>query len=384
MHLIKKSIIVAVAIIYAAAMNGCGNNHSENHHEEHDQEHEEKEHGHNEDEIVIEPEDAAKFGIVVESVAPETFHDVINVTGQIIGSSANQAIVTATTAGIITLKKNFIIGEQIGANSTIGTISAKNISGGDPNQMARVAIANAKRQLDRLEPLLKEGIITQREYDAALAEYQSAQAAYSPTGSSGKVVSPIAGIVSQILVGSGQYVEIGTPIAVIVKNSDLVLRADLPEKYRDKLNTISTAIMRPSYSEHWISIDSLSGKRTTAVAGDAIAKAGYIPVYFTIKNNGTLSNGTYVDVCLKCQGSTPAITLPTDAIVEQQGAYFAYVKTGDHSYEKRKIELGETAGDRRRVISGIEAGDQVVMKGAIVVKLAESSGAVPEGHSHNH
>lgn len=34
--------------------------------------------------------------------------------------------------------------------------------------------------------------------------------------------------------------------------------------------------------------------------------------------------------------------------------------------------------------SGLKTGDELVTEGATVVKMAESSGAVPEGHSHNH
>lgn len=397
MHSIQTIITSLLLTIYCGLMTSChsasdGHENHDHDHEMHDHDgenhgdhdHEHEKHDHSDDEIVIEPSDAEKFGIVVETVAEHPFNDVLAVTGQIVGSSANESVITATTPGILTLKGNILIGQDIKAHAVIGTISAKNISGGDPNNAARVAIASAKRQLDRLEPLLREGIVTQREYDQALSEYEAAKAAYSPSGANGTVVSPIAGVITQLFVSSGQYVEIGTPIATVAKNNTLVIRADLPEKNRNMLGQIKTALFRPTYSQEWISIDSIGGKRTQSAPTDAIAKAGYIPVYFTVNNDGSLTNGTYVDVNLLGEGCAPAITLPSEAIVEQQGNYFAYVRTGDHSYEKRKIELGESSGSRRKVISGIKAGDNVVVKGAVMVKIAESSGAVPEGHTHNH
>ena len=48
------------------------------------------------------------------------------------------------------------------------------------------------------------------------------------------------------------------------------------------------------------------------------------------------------------------------------------------------MELGATDGARREILSGIKNGDKVVTAGTTYVRLAESSGAVPEGHSHNH
>ena len=396
MNKLKTIALTFIAISYIGMMSGCSSadkhhDHDHDHemhdhdgedHDDHDHDHEKHDHG--DDEIVIEPSEAEKFGIKVESIVEQPFNDVISVTGQIIGSSSNEAVIAATTPGILTLKGNILIGSEVKAHTTIGTITAQNISGGDPNNAARVAIASAKRQLDRLEPLLREGIVTQREYDAALAEYEAAKAAYSPSASSGTVISPIAGVITQLFVSSGQYVEVGTPIASVARNSTLVIRADLPEKNRQMVGQIKTALFRPSYSNEWISIDSLGGKLTQVAPADAIAKAGFIPVYFTIKNDGSLTNGTYVDVNLLGEGSAPAISLPTDAIVEQQGNYFAYIKSGDHSYEKRRIELGESSGGRRKVVSGLKSGEQVVVKGAIMVKIAESSGTVPEGHTHNH
>lgn len=396
----SRSVVSATAAVYLAMMMACSpaenhsahdhNHESHEHHghggdegEDHDHDHE-AEHDHAEGEIVVEPEEAQKFGIETQVVTEQPFSDVVRVSGQIISSSADQAVLTANTPGIITLKGNPMIGQQVGAHQTIASITAKNISGGDPNNAARVAIASAKRQLDRLEPLLKEGIVTRREYDEALAQYQAAQAAYSPSASSGTVAASFAGVITQLFVTSGQYVELGAPIATIAKNSTLVLRADLPEKYRQMIDRITSATFRPTYSDTWISIDSIGGKRTQVPAGQAVAQAGYIPVYFSVNNDGTLSNGTFIDVCLLGEGSTPAVALPTEAIVEQQGAYFAYVKTGDHSYEKRKLTLGDSAGSITRILSGVKPGDNVVVKGAVVVKLAESSGAVPEGHTHNH
>jgi hypothetical protein len=45
--------------------------------------------------------------------------------------------------------------------------------------------------------------------------------------------------------------------------------------------------------------------------------------------------------------------------------------------------LGLNNGEEVEIISGIKEGDEIVTKGAILVKLASQANSVP-GHSHEH
>lgn len=53
-------------------------------------------------------------------------------------------------------------------------------------------------------------------------------------------------------------------------------------------------------------------------------------------------------------------------------------------FRKIPVTIGRSDGSRREILSGISAGDRIVARGTTFVRLAESSGAVPEGHSHSH
>lgn len=336
-----------------------------------------------EGEIILSHEDAERFGVKTDTIFPQPFNSVIRVTGQLSGNATDEATISAPTAGIIKLSNIISIGSKINQGSTMGFISARNLSGGDPNESARVAVTSAKRELDRLEPLMKEGIVTKKEYNAALAAYQSAKAAYSPTASSGSVSAPISGVISEVYVKSGDFVSTGTPIARISKNSALILYADLPEKYRTSADNIVSANIRMPYSDSWINIDSLGGKRLLSSGANTIARAGYIPVLFSLTNNGTMSAGSFVDISLITSDATESISVPQNAIIEQQGNYFVFVKTSDHGFKKRKVTPGQSDGCRTKILSGINSGDIVVTEGATIIRLAENQGNIPH-HSHNH
>lgn len=336
-------------------------------------------------EIIIEPVDAQKFGLVTETVSKQEFNDVIKASGRIMNSSAGEATVVAPGPGIVRIADNINVGTEVSKGARIATLSPESVSCGNPNASARAAVNAAKREVDRLKPLLDEKIVTRREYDAAVAAYQTALASYSPVASSNTAFSPINGIITSLAVKTGGYVEAGTPLATVSRNSTLLLRVDLPEKYRSRIADIENANIRTSYSDRWINLDSLCGKKTAANAADVIvAEAGYIPVYFSFVSDGRMAAGDFADVCLLLSTDKEAIAVPDEAIVEQMGNYFVYVKSGDHSYEKRRIEKGESNGTLTQVTSGLAEGEIVVTKGATMVRLAETANVVPEGHSHTH
>ena len=377
----KKYFLFNVwVIIFASLLVSCSSHDSSKETDSHHSSH--AGHSH-EGEIVISNEDAADFGIVVEQTYPQPFNSVIKVTGQITANSSDEFVVSAPIAGMLTLNSIVATGAEVKAGLPIGSVSVNNVSGGNPNESAKVAVEAAKKELERLEPLLKEGIVTQKEYNLALANYQSAKSMYSPQASGG-LSSPISGVISEVYVKSGVYVSVGTPIVKISKNVSLMLLADLPEKYKSFLPDVVSANIRLPYTDEWVSIDSLDSNKMTFGAGENISRTGYIPVLFSISNDGRFSSGSYVDVCLVCQSNKETLSVPNGAIIEQQGNYFVFVKTGGHSYKKHKVELGDSNGFKTQILSGVKPGSNVVVKGAMMVLLSEQSGKIPHGHSHNH
>ena len=340
---ILTTLIIASTCTPSAKDDGLGHNHDHGSHGAHS-----NNHG---NEIVLPAESAKKFGVYSQMVKPQDFNNIIKVTGQIESAASEQSIVTATAPGIINFKPGIVEGKSINKGTIIATITSKEIAGGDKNESDRVKVEAAKRELDRLTPLHKDSIITTKEYNAAVEAYEQAKAAYSgvPSGS-----------------------------------DRLTLRADLPEKYYPYLSTIKTATFRASYSNETIHLNEVNGRLISTPSTASAQQSGYIPIHFSFDNNGSAVPGAYVEIFLIGNVKPDAIVLPIDAITEQQGKHYVYVKLDEECYEKRLVTIGNSNGDEIEILSGLTRKDEVVTKGAIIVKLAESSGAVPEGHSHNH
>ena len=374
---IFATITILISCTPSAKDDGLGHNHDHGSHGS-------SEKNNNSSEIILPIKSAEKFGVYSQMVKPRDFNNIIKVTGQIESAASEQSIVTATAPGIINFKSGIVEGKTISKGTIIATITSKEITGGDPNESAKVKVEAAKRELDRLTPLHKDSIITTKEYNAAVEAYEQAKAAYIGVPSGGSAKAATSGEITQLFVKEGEYVTAGQQIATISGSSRLILRADLPEKYYPYLSTIKTASFKTSYSNETTHLNEVNGRLVSTPTTASAQQSGYIPIHFSFDNNGSAVPGAYVEIFLHGNIKPNTIVLPIDAIIEQQGKHYVYIKLDEECYEKRLVTIGNSNGNEIEILSGLTRKDEVVTKGAIIVKLAESSGAVPEGHSHNH
>ena len=190
-------------------------------------------------------------------------------------------------------------------------------------------------------------------------------------------------MITDIFVTSGQYVEVGTPVATVANNARLTLRADVPEKDMAFIPSVVSANFRPDYSESIISLDDLNGRIITT-QGSANARNGYIPVYFTFSGNGNTIPGAFAEIYLKGVARDGVASVPREALIEMQGNKYVYVCEDGHAYEKRLVKTGASDGSRVEIKDGVKENEQVVVKGAAVMRMAETSAIAPPAHTHNH
>lgn len=362
-----------------------GHDHDE--HEHHDADHDHHSHeGHDHgagDEIVLEPERAAKFGVRVEHVHAGEFTDALRVSGRITGTATNSGSVSSPKAGIFTFANGITAGTRVASGQVIGMVRSTGVTGGDSNAAAKAALDAAKRELDRIKPLYEKQLVTAERYNQALSDYEIAKATYSPVAASGRVTAPVAGVITEFTVGQGEFVEAGTVVAHLADGSSLTLTADVPDRYLASVRNFDDARIVLNHTGETVDISTLHGCKV-AGSGSVSATPGYIPVVFTFDNNGDFVPGQYVEVYLLGQPRQDVITVPLSAISEQQGNYFVYIRIDDEGYVKSPVTLGARDGRRVEITHGVHPHDDVVIEGVTAVRLAETSGVVPEGHTHSH
>lgn len=334
------------------------------------------------DEIIFSTEKAKHFGIETQTVTKKNFNEIIKVSGQIMPAQGDESVISAKSSGIITLNVNAIEGKQIGKGTSIGHISSENVAGGDANESARINYEAAKRELERITPLYHDRIITEREYNQAKQIYEQAKAAMvSNTGAGSYATSNISGTITKMFVKDGEYVETGTAIALVSKNSNLILRADLPNKYAPMVSSIKTANFKPAYTETVYDLSQLNGK-IVSNKNLSVVTPGYIPINFEFTNSVKIVPGSYAEIYLVGTSKNNCITVPLSAITEEEGFFFVYAKVHHEAYMKKEVKLGMNNGESVEILSGLHEGEEIVTKGAILIKLSQAT-TVP-GHSHEH
>lgn len=354
---------------------------------EHDHEHEHEGHSHGAGIIELEPEAAKAAGVVVKTVERGTFHDVLQVSGSITAASCDETTVVATVAGVVKHSMHISEGMAIKQGATVYHIASDKLQDGDQAQRVRINFLAAKREYDRALPLVKEKIISEKDFSVIRTEYETARLAYEAIGKGGSskgvaVTAPMPGYIKSCSVKDGDYVEVGTPLMVITRNQHLYLRAEVPVRYYSELSKIRSAKFRTQYSHDVIDLKAVNGTLMSS-GKSAVSTSAYVPVTFQLDNRGDIVPGAYAEVFLITGERQNIVSLPTTALTEEQGVYYVYIQEDEDCYRKQEVRLGTTDGELTEITSGLKGGEKVVTAGAIAVKLASASKAIP-GHTHNH
>lgn len=368
---------------------GCGEHAHDHEHENHDHEaeiHAEEKTAHS-DEIVLTPEKAKAAGVEAEVIHPGAFREVIQAGGQILSAQGQEATVVAASSGVVSFSRKIAEGIEVGQGSELLSVSAEHIQEGDPVRKAKVAYEKAKEEYERAEKLVGSQIVSQKEFAALREAYQNARLTYeallpSKSGKGVAVKAPIGGFVKNCLVKEGDYATVGQPLMTVTQMRRLVLKADVSERYYAQLPRIVSANFKTPYNNKVYCLENLGGKVLSfgKSSGDT---SYYVPMIFEFDNRGDMVPGAFVEVFLLSGERQGVISLPESALTEEQGLYFVYLKLDDECYKKQEVQLGTSNGERVEILSGLKDGDTVVTRGAIHVKLAAASNAIP-AHSHNH
>lgn len=346
---------------------------------------------HGSGDITYSKEQAWKTEFANTKLKKQPFTEVIKTSGIILSAPGDEMIVTAKAKGIVMLsgsKTN--IGSEVKATTNLFIITSGELSEGsiDANyKQAKTNYDQAKADYDRAKDLVKDQIISQRDFLNDKSDFENAQTAFNALAknhsSKGQTVSArMNGFVKNILVSEGQFVEAGTPLAIISKNKKLILRANVSQKYFDKLPAITSANFKTADNENTFSTSQLNGK-LISFGKSAAPNSPFIPITFEIDNIGTLISGSAAEVYLKSFPIPDALVVPISALIEEQGIFFVYVQIEGERFQKREVKLGASDGLQVQLLTGVSEGERVVTKGAYQIKLSTASGTLP-AHGHEH
>jgi cobalt-zinc-cadmium efflux system membrane fusion protein len=319
--------------------------------------------------------DASRAFVTVEVLAPAESSIARNYFGRTAFRPNALSAVTAPFAGRVAAVA-CEPGQRVRAGATLFTIQSGDVLGIRASlDQARIKARTAEEVLARQAEMVKRGVgleIERFDAEMKLREARSElarserNAALAGTGEGAlvEVRSPVDGVVVSVRAANGATVQPGgDPLVEIGNPRGLWVLADVPE---GEVNQIAKA------AKAQVTISALNltlAGRVAGIAPRSDPETRRTPIYVELTQPpADLRAGLLVRVAIAPQGAAGELWLPVTAVLLKEGGKrVVYLEDKDGRFVVREIETGDERGGRVRVLKGLEAGDRVVMRGALLV-----------------
>jgi len=315
----------------------------------------------------------AQAPVHVANVESNKIVDVIQISGSVVADY--DANLSVEVAGMVRR-----IEKRMGDNAKQGdvlirlddTLARHSMEMSDANMReATIALYDAQRRLDELQQLqIKQSVaestirdlqanVKQRE--AALARSRAQWQRDSEIVARHQIKAPFDGIIARRMVDPGEWVSQGKTALQMVALDKLWLDFSIPESVLDKLDQESTL----SYQLLQSSEQHDAYVRTIIPVADTQSRS--VILRAEPKNNSGLFPGMAITGSLVIDTGKIGITVSRDAILRRtDGRRIVWTverKDGLDIATENTIEVGRTMGNQVEILSGLTAGDTVVIRG---------------------
>ncbi len=232
---------------------------------------------------------------------------------------------------------------------------------------AKVAYVQARTQFDNAQKHLTalRSVSHDEQAKAASAQLAAAKGHYESTEaqlSYSEVRSPLTGVVTDRPLYSGEMASAGTPLLTVMDTSQLVARANIPEREAAYLKVGDDAVIAQEGGE-------LHGK-VIVVSPAVDPNSTTVQVWVRAANPGErLKAGVTVRLSIVAETLRDAVLAPLPALLPSTDGSNAVLVVGkDEAAHSRKVETGVREGVTVQVLSGLSPGERVVTVGGLGVQ----------------
>lgn len=257
-----------------------------------------------------------------------------------------------------------------------GQLLAKIDDGGMGSQLEqlRTQAALAKTTYERQKRLWDQKIGSEIQFLQARTNFEATENAVKQAESQlakSEITAPFSGIIDDVIQDEGTVVSPGTGVAVfrIVNLSDMYISVDVPESYLEGVT---------KGKEVKVYFPVLGDSITTKVrqTGNFINPANRsFSIEIPVPNQtGNIKPNLTARVQINDYSNAEAILIPQSVISENaEGDQYVYLASDSTENNLAKavkiiVQTGKTQGDLVEILSGLEAGDQIIKEGARSVR----------------
>ena len=250
-----------------------------------------------------------------------------------------------------------VLGQRVKAGEQVAHLDAVEINA--RLDQAEASLEQAERDWKRVSTLFEQQAVTRAEYDAAQSRNRVAKGAAAEAKammSYVEVVAPFDGVVTKKWADVGDQAAPGKPLISIEDPSALQLEADVPQAIASHVQRDGRLVVR---------VDGVSGDLTGTVSeiaptADSVSRTFKVKV--DLAEQSGLSSGQFARLLVPI-GESDSLRVPVAAVLERGQLEIVFVVANQHA-QLHLVMTGKRVGDEMEILSGLHAGDAVVVEGA--------------------
>ncbi|MBN1506962.1 MAG: efflux RND transporter periplasmic adaptor subunit [Sedimentisphaerales bacterium] len=245
-------------------------------------------------------------------------------------------------------------------------------------EIAKAQYDRDKIQYERISALVKTDAASRNDLDdtttrlaTSQAQLQEVQARLERT----RIVAPITGVLNNLPMEEGEYVQPGVPVAEVVETNPVKVVVQVPERDIAFFATGQNAEILANIK----GCDQTITGTITFISEVADPQTRSTRMEVTVANrDGTLRSGQIVRARLTRRVLANAVMVPLLAVIPLEEGYAVYVVESGQA-QRREVTLGPIKGDRVQVTSGLNPGDRLIIAGHRFVAPGQKVNVVPQG-----
>jgi RND family efflux transporter MFP subunit len=207
-----------------------------------------------------------------------------------------------------------------------------------------------------LDRLTSEQLASQSQLEFARADLETSQLRLKFTD----VLAPDDGIITSRTVTVGEIAQAGNEMLRLLRNGRIEWRGEAPETLLKDL--------APGQTVRVITADGTVFNGTIRVVSPTISVSDRTAiVYVDLPADERLRPGVFArgEIAI---GTGPAYMAPLESVVSADGYSYVFVLNDDNIVSRRRVETGSIHDASIEIVSGVEAGERIVNKGAGFLK----------------
>ena len=219
------------------------------------------------------------------------------------------------------------------------------------------------RDTERLRGLLAQNAVARQEFETVESRYRVAAASVTEAETMlgyTKIVAPFDGVVTRKLADVGDLATPGRPLLELDDPKRLRLEADVPEALINRVQLGATLSVRAASED-----GDIAGV-VSEIAPVADSASRTFNVKLDLPTNAGLRAGQFARVTIPV-GEDTALRVSASAVVQRGQMELVFVVANQEA-QLRLVKTGKRIGDAIELVSGVSAGEQVVVENASLLR----------------